>query len=85
MDDYTYITILYQSAGSIPGPPLVGYVIDHACLVWTGGLCGSDEVCSLYSHELLSEGAVAWWITLGVVAVILFTIASCFASRRERS
>ena len=67
--------------GSIPGPVLIGSVIDGACELWQGSACGGSGVCMLYNKEDLSVGVMLWWVLVSAVTSILFFIASLFAGR----
>jgi len=73
--------VLLRLLGSIPGPVLVGSVIDNACSLWTGGTCGSSGVCLMYSKNKLSVGVMLWWVIVTATAALLFFIASIFAGR----
>ncbi|KAK3092473.1 hypothetical protein FSP39_003277 [Pinctada imbricata] len=75
--------MFYRLLGTIPGPVLVGWVIDRSCLLWAGGSCGSSGFCQLYSHSQMSIGIMTWWVVVSLVASLLFFISSCFATRSD--
>ncbi|KAL3873616.1 hypothetical protein ACJMK2_036712 [Sinanodonta woodiana] len=71
--------------GSIPGPVLIGTVLDKACLIWRGGSCGSQGFCMLYSHDKLSRGVLLWWVITMMIGCLLFSGATIFAMRNRGS
>ncbi|XP_053394357.1 solute carrier organic anion transporter family member 4A1-like isoform X2 [Mercenaria mercenaria] len=73
--------MLLRLLGSIPGPVLIASVIDGACKMWSGGLCGSSGVCLLYSKDGLSVGVLLWWVIVSGVACLLFFISSICAQK----
>lgn len=73
--------MLLRLLGSIPGPVLIGSVIDTACQLWSGDICGSSGVCLLYSKDKLSIGVLLWWVLVSGVACLLFFISSVCAQR----
>lgn len=73
--------MLLRLLGSIPGPVLIGSVIDGACELWQGSACGGSGVCMLYNKDELSRGVMLWWVLVSAVTSILFFIASLFAGR----
>lgn len=73
--------VLLRLLGSIPGPVLIGGIIDNACKIWTGGVCGGSGVCLLYSKDKLSTGVLLWWMIINATAALLFFIASICAGR----
>ncbi|XP_012943551.1 solute carrier organic anion transporter family member 4A1 [Aplysia californica] len=60
--------------GSTPGPVLFGAILDSTCLTWQEG-CSSTGSCWLYDRSSLSVRIVAWWISLKLLAVLLYTLA----------
>lgn len=73
--------MLLRLLGSIPGPVLIGSVIDSACKLWTGGMCDTSGVCLLYSKDKLAKGVLLWWIIVTATAGLLFFISSVLAGR----
>ncbi|XP_048736625.2 solute carrier organic anion transporter family member 4A1-like [Ostrea edulis] len=68
--------VFVRLLGMIPGPVLVGWVLDRSCLLWSGGSCGSSGSCLLYSHDKMAVGVMLWWVMVSLVASVLFFIAS---------
>ncbi|XP_022333584.2 solute carrier organic anion transporter family member 4A1-like [Crassostrea virginica] len=77
--------VFIRLLGMIPGPVLVGWVLDQACLIWSGASCGSSGSCLLYSHHQMAVGIMLWWVLVSFVAAILFFIASIFIVCRNSS
>ncbi|KAL3872884.1 hypothetical protein ACJMK2_036065 [Sinanodonta woodiana] len=77
--------MILRLLGSIPGPVLIGTVIDKACLIWRGGSCGSQGFCMLYSHDKLSLGVLLWWVITMMIGCLLFSGAAIFAMRNKVS
>ncbi|KAK3578698.1 hypothetical protein CHS0354_008556 [Potamilus streckersoni] len=77
--------MILRLLGSIPGPVLIGTVIDKACLIWRGGSCGSQGFCMLYSHDELSIGVLLWWVITMTIGCLLFSGAAIFAMRNRGS
>lgn len=71
--------------GMIPGPVLVGWVLDQSCLIWSGGSCGSSGSCLLYSHDQMAVGIMLWWVLVSVAASALFFISSIIIVCRSSS
>ncbi|KAJ8308250.1 hypothetical protein KUTeg_013124 [Tegillarca granosa] len=71
--------------GTIPGPVLIGSIIDRTCQIWQSVGCGSSGFCTLYSHNQLSLGVMGWWIGVSLVASFFFFLASIFATRLKKS
>uniref|UniRef100_A0A1I8HUF4 Solute carrier organic anion transporter family member n=1 Tax=Macrostomum lignano TaxID=282301 RepID=A0A1I8HUF4_9PLAT len=63
--------------GSIPGPPLMGKLIDTTCSLWTGG-CGHQGSCSFYNGESFWLIVIAFAGVLKVLEVALMGLAAFF-------
>ena len=70
-------------AGTIPGPPVVGYVLDQTCLVWSTAPDGTES-CAMYSRGQMSTGIFIWWIVVNVLATLFYLAASCFLGRKTK-
>ncbi|XP_076442002.1 solute carrier organic anion transporter family member 4A1-like isoform X2 [Babylonia areolata] len=68
--------------GTIPGPPLVGYILDRACLVWSGSPDGS-QFCAMYSKWDMSLGVFIWWTVVNLLAGTLHFLAAAFLRVRH--
>ncbi|XP_019622912.1 PREDICTED: solute carrier organic anion transporter family member 4A1-like [Branchiostoma belcheri] len=66
--------VLSRLLGSIPGPILIGYVIDNTCLLRQTS-CGVEGSCWLYDNGTMSLNIL--YVTLGVkaVSVLFFALA----------
>ncbi|CAH1251560.1 SLCO4C1 [Branchiostoma lanceolatum] len=66
--------VLSRLLGSIPGPILMGFVIDQACLIRQES-CGVEGSCWIYDNSSLARNTL--YIALGVkaVSVIFFALA----------
>ena len=75
----TYIYIyIFLVIGTIPGPLLVGWVIDNACLIFIEGSCGNKGNCLLYSHEKMAMGIMIWWLIVSLMSAVFYMIAILF-------
>lgn len=77
--------VFIRLLGMIPGPVLVGWVLDQSCLIWSGGSCGSSGSCLLYSHDQMAVGIMLWWVLVSVAASALFFISSIIIVCRSSS
>ena len=73
--------ILARLLGQIPGPIFLGRLIDSTCKLWSKPDCESSGVCQLYKLDMFAHTLMIYWMTLSLIAVILFLIASLFARR----
>ncbi|XP_033736434.1 solute carrier organic anion transporter family member 4A1-like [Pecten maximus] len=71
--------------GMIPGPILVGAVLDGTCEIWTELPCTSSKFCMMYSLSRMSTGVMLWWVIVSASSAIFYFIASVFASRNKNS
>nr|XP_054750660.1 solute carrier organic anion transporter family member 4A1-like [Lytechinus pictus] len=62
-------SLLKRGLGSVPGPIIVGAVIDQACILWQD-VCGTRGSCWIYDNASL-----AWRLT--VIALALKAAACC--------
>lgn len=65
-------------SGTIPGPFLVGWAIDNACLIFLEGSCGAKGNCLLYSHDSMALGVMVWWLVVSLVSSLFYVFASVF-------
>lgn len=73
--------LLLRLLGSIPGPILIGTIIDKACLISSSSACESTGNCLMYNKEKMSIGVLLWWVIVAAISSLLFFIASLCASR----
>ncbi|XP_041473854.1 solute carrier organic anion transporter family member 4A1-like [Lytechinus variegatus] len=72
-------SLLYSALGTIPGPVVLGLLIDKSCLVWEGS-CDGSKTCWLYENSDLS--LVFFLITLlAHVIGLLFLVGALFSYR----
>ncbi|XP_033734181.1 solute carrier organic anion transporter family member 4A1-like isoform X2 [Pecten maximus] len=67
--------------GTIPGPLLVGAVLDGTCEIWTELPCTSSKFCMMYSLSRMSTEIMFWWVIVSASSAVFYFIASVFASR----
>ncbi|KAK3092693.1 hypothetical protein FSP39_005930, partial [Pinctada imbricata] len=67
--------------GSIPGPVLVGLVLDQSCLLWSSSTCMSASFCQLYSHKDMAITVMTFWIVVCTLGAMFFFMSSCFAMK----
>ncbi|XP_061173895.1 solute carrier organic anion transporter family member 4A1-like [Saccostrea echinata] len=77
--------IFLQLLGMIPGPVLVGWVLDQSCLLWSSSSCGSTGSCLLYSHDKMALGVMLWWVIVSFASSVLFFSASVIVACRKSS
>lgn len=70
--------VFIRLLGTIPGPILVGWVIDNACLIFVEGSCGNKGNCLLYSHEKMAMGIMIWWLIVSFMSAVFYMIAILF-------
>ena len=68
--------------GTIPSPPLVGKVVDDACLIWDRAPDGTS-FCALYSKSQMATNIALWWCGANFVAAVFFLLASICISRKR--
>lgn len=66
--------IILRLLASIPGPVLVGRVIDRTCLVWQS-LCGRSGSCLYYNNKLLAHNLFTVLILLKSLSILMYTLA----------
>lgn len=75
--------MIIRLLGTIPGPPVVGYVLDQTCLIWNTAPDGS-EYCAMYSKGHMSTGIFIWWIVVNILATVFYLATSLFLQFRNR-
>nr|XP_006811916.1 PREDICTED: solute carrier organic anion transporter family member 4C1-like [Saccoglossus kowalevskii] len=63
-------SIIYRCFGSIPGPIVIGAVIDSSCLVWQE-VCGDTGTCWIYDNHTFGLK----FVVIGVAGSAISTIA----------
>ncbi|OWF46446.1 solute carrier organic anion transporter family member 4A1-like [Mizuhopecten yessoensis] len=71
--------------GLIPGPLLVGAVLDGTCEIWTEVPCSDSRFCMMYDLSRMSSGIMIWWVVISVLTAIFYLAASLFASRNKNN
>ena len=72
------------AAGTIPGPPVVGYVLDQTCLIWSTAPDGTES-CAMYSKGQMSTGIFIWWMVVNLLATLFYLAAACLLGRNKKS
>ncbi|XP_057317468.1 solute carrier organic anion transporter family member 4C1-like [Hydractinia symbiolongicarpus] len=67
--------LLLRSLAMLPGPVLVGKIIDSTCLVWKYDECGKKSNCAEYDVDRLSLYLSLALSTVSAVSFVLYTIA----------
>ncbi|XP_060063072.1 solute carrier organic anion transporter family member 4A1-like [Ylistrum balloti] len=70
--------------GTIPGPLLVGAVLDGTCEIWTEIPCTSSKFCMMYDLSRMSTGIMMWWVIVSASSAMFYLMASILASRNEK-
>ncbi|XP_076099372.1 solute carrier organic anion transporter family member 4A1-like isoform X2 [Mytilus galloprovincialis] len=70
--------VFIRLLGSIPGPFLVGWAIDNACLIFLEGSCGNQGNCLLYSHDSMALGVMVWWLVVCLLSALFYLLAIFF-------
>lgn len=66
--------IILRVLASIPGPVLVGRVIDNSCLVWQS-MCGRSGSCLYYNNRQLAHNLFSLLILLKTIAILMYSVA----------
>ncbi|XP_067682433.1 solute carrier organic anion transporter family member 4C1-like [Haliotis asinina] len=77
--------MLMRLLGSIPGPVLIGFVLDSSCEIWSPPSSDGTRFCMLYNKDRMSIGVFAWWIVVNIIAGFCFLIASIANARKRKS
>ncbi|KAK7502755.1 hypothetical protein BaRGS_00006005 [Batillaria attramentaria] len=75
--------MLIRLLGTIPGPPVVGYVLDQTCLIWNAAPDGS-EFCAMYSKSQMSDGIFIWWIIVQIIAAVCYAAVALLLQFKNR-
>lgn len=60
--------------GSLPGPLLIGAIIDHACSVWQT-TCEGDSSCWIYNDMSLAANLIILILALRLVSIVSLLLA----------
>lgn len=63
--------------GSLPGPLLIGTIIDKACSVWQS-TCEGDSSCWIYNDIGLAANLIVLVLTLRLVSIVSLFLADRF-------
>lgn len=77
--------LILRLLGTIPGPLLVGAVLDGTCEIWTEVPCTDSRFCMMYNLSNMSTGIMMWWVIVSASSAIFYFIASVFASRNKNT
>lgn len=66
--------IILRVLASIPGPVLVGRVIDRSCLVWQS-ICSRSGSCLYYDNKLLAHNLFFVLILLKTLSILMYLLA----------
>ncbi|XP_071080205.1 solute carrier organic anion transporter family member 4A1-like [Haliotis cracherodii] len=77
--------MLMRLLGSIPGPVLIGFVLDSSCEIWSPPSPDGTRFCMLYNKHRMSIGVFTWWIVVNIIAALCFLIASIASARKRKS
>lgn len=66
-------------SGTLPGPIMLGAIIDSSCDVWQTKECGtSTGSCWVYNKEDLAIRLVVWWAGIKFVGATSYALADRF-------
>ncbi|XP_052832463.1 solute carrier organic anion transporter family member 4A1 [Octopus bimaculoides] len=68
---------LVRMLGSLPGPLLIGTIIDRACSVWQS-TCEGDSSCWIYNDIGLAANLIVLVLTLRLVSIVSLFLADRF-------
>jgi len=76
-------SIFVRVIGGIPGPILVGYMLDTTCVIWEKTVCGERGTCMVFSQNTA-------FVMLGIFLVtralnILFCLVIIFISKKKEA
>ncbi|XP_047128024.1 solute carrier organic anion transporter family member 4C1 isoform X1 [Hydra vulgaris] len=67
--------MIMRSISFLPGPIILGAVIDSQCITWSYGECGKKLNCLDYNSDRLSFNLVLFGVATSVVGSILYFLA----------
>ena len=71
--------------GSIPGPIIIGRVLDSTCVIWSeNNLCEKTN-CVSYDHDQMSRAFFLWFVGLKLLAAAFFYASSLYAHQSEET
>lgn len=71
-------TILLRAVGTVPGPIILGFVMDQTCVLWksndqcSSGVAGS---CLMYDNYLMSVWVLIILVVWRFIGLVLFGVA----------
>ena len=68
--------------GSVPGPIIVGSIIDQSCILWNEQ-CGKRTFCWKYDNFMLSVLLTVTLVSLKILTAAFFFLAWYFFNKRE--
>ncbi|EDO31973.1 predicted protein [Nematostella vectensis] len=72
--------IFMRLFGSLPGPIIVGYIIDHTCTMWKT-VCGERTNCLNYNYDQLGWILVYYGVPTQVLSVLFYFLSWHFTKR----
>ena len=79
-------TLIARSLGTVPGPIVLGYVIDQTCLVWSNSdqeECVGKGSCKVYDNSHMSHSVLIMLLVWRILAALCFTGALHFAKKKQ--
>lgn len=68
--------------GTIPGPVILGTIIDYACLLWEKRECHEDEgSCQFYDNYSMAMAMFLALVVVKILSVVSFAFALFFSQR----
>ena len=67
--------VVIRFSGTIPGPIIIGTLIDQSCLFWKRDCADSSKACYLYKNNSLSSSFLAFSIISKLITIVGFALA----------
>eukprot|EP00095_Tigriopus_kingsejongensis_P000424 maker-scaffold171_size289870-snap-gene-1.34 protein:Tk00424 transcript:maker-scaffold171_size289870-snap-gene-1.34-mRNA-1 annotation:"hypothetical protein LOTGIDRAFT_222876" len=75
-------SIITRILGTIPGPVILGSIIDHSCLLWEKKECHEDQgSCQFYDNYNMAMYMLSALVVVKIMSVVAFAFALFFSRR----
>lgn len=75
-------TMFMRLFGTIPGPVIIGRLIDGTCVVWQE-INGEKGACFLYDNDQLAKAFIIFPLSMKALATVSYILATSFAYKNE--
>ena len=77
-------TLIARSLGTVPGPIVLGYVIDQTCILWSMDLdcMNAKGSCRVYDNTYMSHSVIIMLLIWRILAAVFFMCALHFSKKK---